>query len=103
MDLSWELIENNTMPIKGVAKAELGKQARVSFRHRYLDKDTKYLDMRVAPREMMPDLCDILRGIEVQYDLGMKMHPRQSRLENEDVEIGNVNRCRGAVGAGRAN
>ena len=65
VDTSWEVIENDTMPIRGVARAKLGRRIRVPFRHRYLDRETRYLDMRMAPREMMPEMCDILLGAEV--------------------------------------
>ena len=57
------MIEHDTISIKGVARATLGKEVRVPFRHRYLDKDTAYLDVRVAARETMPDLCDIFWGL----------------------------------------
>ena len=77
----WEVLEDVTMPVRGLGSANLGPKVKIPLRYRYMCQQPGDLAVWVTPDESMPDGVDVLVETSSREELGMVFDQRNKRLE----------------------
>ena len=83
---AWEVVDTEGIKVKGVGTAKVGKLITVPISFR-CGATAKYIDMRVAPKELMPTGIEILIGTKVQHEHNMLIDQGSDRLIIKDQSI----------------
>ena len=80
VDPKWEILDSESMPIKGVGSGELGPRVKVSYRYSYNMKAGS-LGARIMNDSLMPDGVDVMMGTLEQLEQAAKFDAGNERLE----------------------
>jgi len=71
VDSKWEVLDAESMPIKGVGSGMLGPRVRVPYRHRF-NMQAGSFGARIMDDEMMPAGLDVMMGTIEQLEQAAK-------------------------------